>query len=153
MLTADTNLFIHATDPDSVFHDSAKRFFHWVSSEADNFVVCELVLVEIFILLRNPAVFKKPYTAKEAAGYCRALKSNPEWRCIDYDAAVSAKLWEHASKSKAGYRHIIDARLALTLRHHGVNEFATVNTKHFEDFGFQKVWNPLDEIGGRIAHD
>jgi predicted nucleic acid-binding protein len=95
----------------------------------------------------HPTVFKKPYTATEAAGYCRALKSNPEWRCIDYDAAVSAKLWEYVSKSKAGYRHIIDARLALTLRHHGVNDFATVNTKHFEYFGFQKVWNPLEESG------
>ena len=153
MLTADTNLFIHAADPDSVCHDSAKRFFQSVSSEGMDFVVCELVLVEVYILLRNPAIFKKPYTATEAAGYCRALKSNPEWRCIDYDAAVSAKLWEYVSKSKVGYRHIIDARLALTLRHHGVNDFATVNTKHFEDFGFQKVWNPLDESGGRIAHD
>ena len=153
MLTADTNLFIHAADPDSVFHDSAKLFFQSVSSAGEEFVVCELVLVELFILLRNPAVFKKPYTATEAAGYCRALKSNPEWRCIDYDAAVSAKLWEYVSKSKAGYRHIIDARLALTLRHHGVNNFATMNTKHFEHFGFQNVWNPLDESGGQIAHD
>ena len=153
MLTADTNLFIHAADPDSVFHDSAKRFFYRVSSEGEDFVVCELVLVEVYILLRNPAIFKKPYTATEAAGYCRALKSNPEWRCIDYDAALSAKLWEYVSKSKAGYRHIIDARLALTLRHHGVNDFATVNTKHFEDFGFQKVWNPLDESGGGIAEE
>ncbi len=93
MLTADTNLFIHAADPDSIFHDSAKRFFQWVSSEADDFVVCELVLVEVYILLRNPSVFKKPYTATEAAG------------------------------------------------------------KHFEDFGFQKVWNPLEESGGRIAND
>lgn len=153
MLTADTNLFIHAADPDSVFHDSAKRFFHRVSSECEDFVVCELVLVEVYILLRNPTVFKKPYNATEAAGYCCALKSNPEWRCIDYDAAVSAKLWEYFSKSKAGYRHIIDARLALTLRHHGVNNFATVNTKHFENFGFQKVWNPLEESGERIAND
>lgn len=153
MLTADTNLFIHAADPDSVFHDSAKRFFHRVSSEGKDFVVCELVLVEVYILLRNPAVFKKPYTATEAAGYCCDLKSNPAWRCIDYDTAVSAKLWEYVSKSKTGYRHIIDARLALTLRHHGVNDLATVNTKHFENFGFQKVWNPLEESGERIAND
>ena len=106
-------------------------------------MVCELVLVEIFILLRNPAVFKKPYTAAEAAGYCHALKSNPDWRCIDYDPAVSGKLWEYVSKSNAGYRHIIDAGLALTLRQHGVESFATVNAKHFSDFGFKKVWNPL----------
>ena len=38
---------------------------------------------------------------------------------------------------------MIDARLALTLRHHGVTEFATANLKDFEGFGFAKVWNPL----------
>ena len=143
MLTADTNLFIYAAAPDSRSHDQAKAFFDRVQTQGEEFVVCELVLVEIFILLRNPAVFKKPYTASEAAGYCRALKSNPDWRCIDYDPAVSEKLWEYVSKSNAGYRHIIDARLALTLRQHGVESFATVNDKHFSDFGFKKVWNPL----------
>ena len=143
MLAADTNLFIHAADPDSSSHEQAIAFFDLVQSQGEEFVVCELVLVEIYILLRNPAVFKKPYTSAEAAGYCRALKSNPAWRCIDYDPAVSAKLWDYVSRSKAGYRHIIDVRLALTLRHHGVDSFATVNDKHFANFGFKKVWNPL----------
>lgn len=143
MLTADTNLFIYAADPDSSSHDQAKAFFDRLQTQGEEFVVCELVLVEIFFLRRNPAVFKKPYTAAEAAGYSHALKSNPDWRCIDYDPAVSGKLWEYVSKSNAGYRHIIDARLALTLRQHGVESFATVNAKHFSDFGFKKVWNPL----------
>ena len=143
ILTADTNLFIHAADPDSAFHDAAKGFFESACSESEEFVVCELVLVEVYILLRNPAVFKKPYSATEASGYRRALKSNPAWRCIDYDPAISVKLWDYVSKSNAGYRHIIDARLALTLRQHGVDSFATMNPKHFADFGFKKVWNPL----------
>lgn len=29
------------------------------------------------------------------------------------------------------------------LRHHGVTELATANTKDFADFGFDRVWNPL----------
>jgi hypothetical protein len=146
MLTADTNLFIHAADPDSDHHDAANGFFAEAGSNGEEFVICELVLVEIYILLRNPTVFKKPYTALEAAEFCRALKSNPAWRCIDYDSAVSTRLWECVSKENAGYRHIIDARLALTLRHHGVDRFATMNTKHFKNFGFQEVWNPLARI-------
>jgi hypothetical protein len=43
----------------------------------------------------------------------------------------------------AGRRIIFDARLALTLRHHGVTEFATRNQAHFTPFGFHRVWNPL----------
>ena len=41
-----------------------------------------------------------------------------------------------------GRRTIIDTRLALTLLHHGVTEFATANTRHFQEFGFSRVWNP-----------
>lgn len=39
------------------------------------------------------------------------------------------------------------ARLALTLRHHGVTEFVTANVKDFEGFGFTRVWNPLASAG------
>jgi toxin-antitoxin system PIN domain toxin len=143
--TADTNLFIHAADPDSPHHASARDFFNAVSAEGDatEFVVCELVLIELYMQLRNAAVFVKPYSAKESAAYCLALKQNPKWRCIDYDNAVSAKLWQWASGTKAGFRRIIDARLGLTLRHHGVSHLATANTKDFQEFGFQRVWNPL----------
>jgi hypothetical protein len=38
---------------------------------------------------------------------------------------------------------VFDARLALTLRHHGVSEFATANIKDSAGFGFDRVWNPL----------
>lgn len=143
--TADTNLFIHAADPDSPHHSKARDFFADASVERDDseFVLCELVLMELYMQLRNAAVFKKPYSARESAAYCLALKQNPKWRCVDYDNAVSIKLWQWASTTKAGFRRIIDARLGLTLRHHGVTQFATTNTKDFQEFGFQRVWNPL----------
>jgi uncharacterized protein len=35
------------------------------------------------------------------------------------------------------------AGIALTLRHHGVSEFATRNVKDFQSFGFAKVWDPI----------
>ena len=34
---------------------------------------------------------------------------------------------------------------SLTLLRQGVDEFATVNTKDFQGFGFRRVWNPLTE--------
>ncbi len=36
-----------------------------------------------------------------------------------------------------------DIRLALTLHHHGVTEFATGNTGDFENLGFSRVWDPF----------
>ena len=143
MLTADTNLFIHAADPDSPEHAKARAFFSDLQSQPDEFVVCELVLVELYMQLRNGAIFLEPYTAREAAEYCQAMKANPLWRCVDYDPKVSTLLWNWAAETKAGFRQIIDARLAVTLRHHGVTKFATANVKDFQSFGFEKLWNPL----------
>jgi uncharacterized protein len=143
MLSADTNLLIHAADPDSPHHSAARRFFATLMDQAEEFVLCELILVELYMQLRNPAIFVTPCTAKESAAYCRALKQNPSWRCVDYDSLVSQKLWTWAAQTQSGFRQIIDARIALTLQHHGVTHFATANTKHFKDFGFIQVWNPL----------
>jgi uncharacterized protein len=143
VITADTNLFIHAADPDSQHHVKAREFFLSLTSLKEEFVVCELVLVELYMQLRNAAIFVKPYSAKEAASYCQAMKANPLWRCVDYDLTVSAQLWKWAAETKAGFRQIIDARLAVTLRHHGVTQLATANVKDFKTFGFEKVWNPL----------
>lgn len=143
MLSADTNIFVHAADPDSPLHDHARKFFQSLDQKNEEFVLCELVLVELYMLLRNPAVFAKPYNASESAGYCLALKQNPSWRCIDYDSDVSRRLWTYAAETNSGYRHIIDARLAFTLQHHGVDRFATANQKDFKGFGFREVWNPL----------
>lgn len=143
MISADTNLLIHAADPDSPHHLRALAFFAGLDGGDEEFVLCELVLVELYMQLRNPALFAKPYTAKEAAQHCIALRQNPSWRCVDYDPLVSHKLWTWAAVTKAGFRQIIDARLAFTLLHHGVSSFATANQKHFSGFGFAKVWNPL----------
>jgi predicted nucleic acid-binding protein len=58
-------------------------------------------------------------------------------------AELHDELWRIASQVEFAYRRIFDARLALTMRHHGVTEFATANVKDFQGFGFARVWNPL----------
>lgn len=63
--------------------------------------------------LRNPAVFKKPKTAKETTAFCDALRANPAWEFGDYEPEVAKPLWNWAAKTTTGFRHIIDARVAL----------------------------------------
>lgn len=144
ILSADTNIFLYAANPGSLHHESACRFFGGEAAGKERFLLCGLVLVELYMQLRNPAVFKKPKTAREAVTFCDALRSNPAWEFGDYEPDVAKPLWNWAAKTGAGFRHIIDARLALTLRHHGVTHFATANARHFEGFGFERVWNPAD---------
>ena len=143
ILSADTNLFLYAANPDSPHHEAGQTFFAENSSAKTRFLLCGLVLVEIYMHLRNPAIFKKPRSAKDAAAFCQTLRSNHAWEHADYEEDVATPLWKWAAKTTTGFRHIIDARLALTLRYHGVTHFATANVKHFEGFGFEKVWNPL----------
>lgn len=145
MLSADTNLFVYAADPDSPHQEDALRFFEDSARSGGEFVMCELVMVEIYMQLRNRATLKKPYSSQEASAYCNRLKTSTGWRHIDYHPAVSTKLWKWASTTESGIREIIDARLALTLRHHGVTRFATANVKHFQNYGFTEVWNPLSQ--------
>jgi uncharacterized protein len=143
IVSADTNLFLYAANPDSKHHLAAQRFFAEKAAGKNRFLLCELVLVEIYMQLRNPVVFKKTRTAKQAADFCNMLRSNPGWEKADYEPVVAKALWEWAAKATTSFRHIIDARLAITLRHHGVTHFATANTKDFQGMGFAKVWNPL----------
>lgn len=143
ILSADTNLFLYAANPDSLHHTAAQRFFANQSRREQRFLFCGLVMVEIYMQLRNPAVFRKPKSSKQAVEFCHALRNHPYWEYGDYEPAVATYLWEWAANTKSGFRRIIDARLAFTLRHHGVTHFATANTVHFQGFGFEKVWNPL----------
>lgn len=143
ILSADSNLFLYAANPNSPHHKGAQRFFEEEAGGKSRFLLCGLVLVEIYMQLRNPAVFKKPKTAREATAFCDALRSNPAWEFADYEPEVSQPLWKWAAATTSGFRHIIDARLVFTLRHHGVTHFATANVSHFEGFGFDEVWNPL----------
>ena len=65
---------------------------------------------------------------------------------MDYpgpEARLAELLWRAAATPQFPRRRIYDTRLALTLRHHGVTEFATANVKDFQDLGFTRVWNPL----------
>lgn len=142
ILSADTNLFLYAANPESPRHEASRRFFE-EEIAGQRFLLCGLVLVELYMQLRNPVVFKEPKSAKEAAAFCDALRANPTWEFGDYEPEVGKPLWKWAAKAPSAFRQIIDARLALTLRHHGVTHFATANSRHFEGFGFEKVWNPI----------
>lgn len=140
MISVDTNILIYAANPMAARHQKALSFMN--SFANSELVLCELVLIELYMALRNPAVFPQPYSASQAADYCLKLKTHPKWRYVDYEAEVSVKLWDWARKTQRGFRQTIDARIAFTLQHHGVTEFATANKRDFADFGFTRLWDP-----------
>ncbi len=141
MLSFDTNIAVYAANSGSPFHDRARDFLQSLATRKD-IAVCELVLVELYLKLRNEKIFSRPLTATQAAAVCQAYRKNQAWTLIE-SAPVMENVWELAAQNNCAFRRIIDLRLAHTLLHHGVTEFATANEKDFVGQGFLRVWNPL----------
>jgi len=60
------NLFVYAQNADCPEHVRAFEYLIGCAGR-DDVAICELVLVELYILLRNPAVVSAPLAAAEGA--------------------------------------------------------------------------------------
>src|SRR5699024_6974159 len=116
---------LYAHNRDCPEHQPARAFIEQCA-ERDDVAICELVLLELYQLLRNAAVLASPLDAPDAAAVCMAWRNNPRWALIE-NAPVMDKLWTVAQRPGIARRAVFDARIALTLRHHGVTDFATRN--------------------------
>lgn len=141
MISIDTNIILYFQNRDCAEHSAAVAFLT-ECADRDDVAICELVLVELYQLLRNPAVLEYPLDAPEAVQVCQAFRRNPRWALIE-NAPVMETVWTFAAQPGVARRRLFDARLAYTLRHHGVQELATRNVKDFDGLGFERVWDPL----------
>jgi uncharacterized protein len=142
MISVDTNILLYAFDRGCAEHGPALSF---LGEHADDpeVAICELVLIELYVLLRNPAVVRRPLSAPAAAEVCGAYRRNRRWRVVDYPGGLMDAIWRNAAAPTFARRRLYDARLAATLRHHGVTELATRNTRDFEGYGFRRVFDPI----------
>jgi len=146
MLSFDTNVLFHALQADSPRNQPARAFLDSIQ-EGEDVALSELVLVELYGLLRNPTINLRPLSAIRAVEVISALRHHPRWRLLSFPPGgrdLHDRLWERAAQPGFAYRRIYDARLALSLVDQGVTEFATANTKDFVEMGFERVWNPLE---------
>lgn len=141
MISFDTNIVVHSANVDSPDYKAARSFLEELTTHQD-VAICELMLVEVFLKLCNQKIFSQHMSAAEASDYCAKLRANRNWRLLE-SAPVMEEVWQATRKRNFAFRRIIDLRLGLTLRHHGVTHFATANLKDFRGLGFEKVWNPL----------
>lgn len=140
MLSIDTNILLYAYNQDCDEHRAATSFLT-ECSRRDDVAICELVLVELYQLLRSPAVLQRPLDAPDAAEVCQTFRHNSRWALIE-SAPVMDHVWTFAGRPGVARRRLFDARLGFTLRHHGVRELATRKVKDFEGIGFERVWDP-----------
>ena len=146
MTSCDTNILFTALESSRPGHAEARAFLGERSHDSE-FALCELVLIELYVLLRNPVIARNPLDPNKAVATIQSLRSNPRWDVLDYPgpaAGVMDEVWKQAAAPDFARRRIFDTRLALTLRHHGVTEFATANQRDFVEFGFARLWNPME---------
>jgi len=143
MISIDTNIFFYALNPKSTHHIPARQFIQEVVSDREKqVVITDYVLAKLYNLFRNPAVMSNPLGSEEAVEVVTAYSKIPNVKRVE-NAPVMNEVWKLAAMKNFARRRLFDVRLALTLQHHGVTEFATANVKDFQKLGFNKVWNPL----------
>lgn len=140
-LAIDTNIFVYSLNADSAVHEAARSFV-LEASQKDDVVISDLVLVELYLLIRNKAVFPRPYSAVEAAEVCRRLRENPRWQVVECRSIMN-RVWNDIARDGFPRRRLIDLRLAHTLHAAGVRQFATRNTRDFVELGLFQVFDPL----------
>jgi uncharacterized protein len=145
VISLDTNLLFAALNRDVDHHAQAYAFLDSLAQRSD-VVISELVLLELYVLLRNPVVNQLPLGAEQASALCHGLRRNPNWQVVSLPAESRRfhdALWKQLAQDTMPRRRAFDLRLALSLIDAGVREFATINLKDFADTGFARVWNPL----------
>ena len=143
MISIDTNVLLYSLNPDSIWHGVAVSFLRQnLGIPSVRIAITDYVLVELYVLLRNPVVMAKALTATAARDLVISYWDAPNVSRIE-NGNVMDEVWKRAGGRDFARRRIFDARLALTLRLGGVTQFATANVKDFEGWGFEKVWNPL----------
>jgi toxin-antitoxin system PIN domain toxin len=146
--SCDTNILFAACDADSPHHAAARTFLASHAGDSE-FCLCEQVLLELYCLLRNPAVSRPPLSALQAVSCIRQLRANPHWRIVDVVPGQGGMddVWRLAEQDAMPFRRVFDLRLAFTLLGHGVTDFATRNARDFRDVGFARLWDPTAPRG------
>jgi toxin-antitoxin system PIN domain toxin len=140
LITFDTNLLFPALEPSHADHGAARA---WLEALEGDVALSELVLMELYVLVRNPAVAARPLSAAKAVELIGTLRSSPRWRLLDAPEGLMAEVWKRAAEPAYGRRRVFDARLGLALVRQGVTELATRNVRDFAGLGFARVFDPL----------
>lgn len=146
MISIDTNILLPAVETGNAYHDRASAFLESLQ-DRDDVVLSEFVLLELYSLLRNPAVLHDPLPPEAAVEVCEAFRHHPRWQTVGLppdSRTFHDSFWPRLREKNFARRRAFDWRFALSVLLQGVTEFATVNEKDFQDFGFARVWNPFE---------
>jgi len=83
MISIDTNVLLAAVESGNAAHPAAAAFLHSLQDRGD-VAISEFILLELYVLLRNPAVLAKPLSPAAAADVCEVFRHHPRWQTIGF---------------------------------------------------------------------
>lgn len=143
MISFDTDVLFAAVEPSHVDHEPARA---WLDSlDGGAVAISELVLMELYMLVRNPTISQRPLSPAGAVALVERFRTHPRWQLLDAPEGIMAEVWQRAAEPGFGRRRIVDARLGVSLARQGVTDFATRNARDFQGLGLRRVFDPLAE--------
>jgi toxin-antitoxin system PIN domain toxin len=139
----DTNILLHAVNPDSPAHQPACQFLKDHLAAGTSWCTTWPILYEFLRVSTHNRVFPKPLKAAQAFAFVRNLASRDEVGVLtptERHIATLENIIGRLSHPSGNLFH--DIHTAVLMREHGVHEIITADTD-FLQFDFLKVTNPL----------
>jgi predicted nucleic acid-binding protein len=140
----DSNLLVYAHNEAASEHKAAKKFVEtMLATTAEQVLIVHQTLFELFSVLTSVAIFPRPLTPLQAWRTCDFYLTHSSIQTASYEFPVlSIVEYLLAEKPQRGKR-FFDLVFAATLKYHAVNRLYTRNAKHFQNYGFLEVINPI----------
>ena len=118
MVSIDTNLLVYAQNARYAQHEAAQAFV--TQCRDREIVICELVLVELYLVLRSAAIVSRPLGATEAAAVCKRYRENRRWRLVECAPVMGDRVGtggQRRVRAAQDYRHATGPDLAPSRGH------------------------------------
>lgn len=125
-------------------HIPVKTFLENIlATSSEQIVIVHQTLFELFSVLTSAALFKRPLSPIQAWQVCEFYLTHAEIQTTGYEPAVLMIVRELLLQKPQRGKRFFDLILAATLKYHGVTRVYTRNVKHFQDYSFLEIVNPL----------
>ena len=139
----DTNILLYAANRDCPEHTQCHTLLREAMKDAENWVIADQVLFELYRALRNTHILSIPLSSAEAAAHIGILREKIGFMHCWYDGDCWQEIISKLEEQEFPHQRAYDAVLAATLLRHGVTAFYTRNTKDFRHAGFERLIDPL----------
>ena len=143
MLVVDTNILFYAANRDTPLHAPCRVWLEEQRTGADAWFLTWSIVYEFVRVVTHPRVLSKPWKAKEALRFVRALQAAPGLEMLsetDRHPEVLASVLEAMPHLAGNILH--DVHTAVLMKEHGVRGIAT-RDMDFHRFDFLEPFDPV----------